>query len=48
MMSVLPEEEQALFDVYLAILNKASLEKEVITAIKTSLSMGACSFVVGY
>ena len=36
MMSVLPEEEQALFDVYLAILNKANLEKEVITAIKTS------------
>lgn len=36
MMSVLPEEEQALFDVYLTILNKASLEKEVINAIKTS------------
>ncbi|OJA00306.1 phosphoenolpyruvate--protein phosphotransferase [Rickettsiella grylli] len=36
MMVVLPEEEQALFDVYLAILNKASLEKEVITTIKTT------------
>jgi phosphotransferase system enzyme I (PtsP) len=36
MMSVLPEEEQALFDVYLAILNKASLEKEVINAVQTS------------
>ncbi|TLY48519.1 MAG: phosphoenolpyruvate--protein phosphotransferase [Gammaproteobacteria bacterium] len=36
MASVLLEEEQALFDVYLAILNKASLEKEVIIAIKTS------------
>lgn len=36
MMLVLPEEEQALFDVYLAILNKASLEKEVINAVQTS------------
>lgn len=34
MSSVLPEEERALFDVYLAILDKASLEKEVINVIK--------------
>jgi phosphotransferase system, enzyme I, PtsP len=36
MLSVLPEEELALFDVYLAILEKASLEKEVITVIQES------------
>jgi phosphotransferase system, enzyme I, PtsP len=36
MQSVLPEEEQALFDVYLAILGKASLEKEVIKVIQES------------
>ena len=36
MQSVLPEEEQALFDVYLAILDKASLEKEVIKVIQES------------
>ncbi|BBB14565.1 phosphoenolpyruvate protein phosphotransferase [Candidatus Rickettsiella viridis] len=34
MLSVLPEEEQALFDVYLMILDKASLEKEVIKVIQ--------------
>lgn len=34
--SVLPEEEQALFDVYLMILDKASLEKEVIKVIQES------------
>ncbi|MDQ8039267.1 MAG: phosphoenolpyruvate--protein phosphotransferase [Rickettsiella sp.] len=36
MQSVLPEEEQALFDVYLTILDKASLEKEVIKIIQES------------
>jgi phosphotransferase system enzyme I (PtsP) len=36
MQSVLPEEEQALFDVYLMILDKASLEKEVIKVIQES------------
>jgi phosphotransferase system, enzyme I, PtsP len=36
MQSVLPEEEQALFDVYLMILDKASLEKEVIKVIQGS------------
>ncbi len=36
MQSVLPVEEQALFDVYLAILDKASLEKEVIKVIQDS------------
>lgn len=36
MLSVLPEEELALFDAYLMILEKASLEKEVITVIQES------------
>lgn len=36
MLSVLPEEEQALFDVYLTILDKASLEKEVIKVVQES------------
>ena len=36
MVSVLPEEEQALFDVYLTILDKASLEKEVIKVVQES------------
>jgi phosphotransferase system, enzyme I, PtsP len=34
MLAVLPEEEQALFDVYLTILDKASLEQEVVVLIQ--------------